>query len=182
MFCLLSPGIGRWTNPQYRQFITILEATHRNQSVENKVRGPRKGDSVSCCPTPPATGAGSCRVCIAHCPELSKCLLDNLLEHSSPSPQLSKHRSIRSVSEKRSRLSQWLSSVFTSLCALNATLALFGDRTDWAGVSTPVPSSRVVPARLCVFKPCQACCYWNVVFFEMGLQGLIKFLPGMKEP
>ncbi|XP_057556320.1 phosphatidylserine lipase ABHD16A isoform X2 [Hippopotamus amphibius kiboko] len=29
-------GIGRWTNPQYRQFITILEATHRNQSVENK--------------------------------------------------------------------------------------------------------------------------------------------------
>ncbi|KAK7797214.1 hypothetical protein U0070_016557 [Myodes glareolus] len=31
-------GIGRWTNPQYRQFITILEATHRNQSAENKVR------------------------------------------------------------------------------------------------------------------------------------------------
>ncbi|XP_008573274.1 PREDICTED: abhydrolase domain-containing protein 16A isoform X4 [Galeopterus variegatus] len=29
-------GIGRWTNPQYRQFITILEATHRNQSAENK--------------------------------------------------------------------------------------------------------------------------------------------------
>uniref|UniRef100_A0A7N9ICI7 Phosphatidylserine lipase ABHD16A n=1 Tax=Macaca fascicularis TaxID=9541 RepID=A0A7N9ICI7_MACFA len=29
-------GIGRWTNPQYRQFITILEATHRNQSSENK--------------------------------------------------------------------------------------------------------------------------------------------------
>nr|XP_020032189.1 protein ABHD16A isoform X3 [Castor canadensis] len=29
-------GIGRWTNPQYRQFITILEATHRNQSTENK--------------------------------------------------------------------------------------------------------------------------------------------------
>nr|XP_058932286.1 phosphatidylserine lipase ABHD16A isoform X2 [Kogia breviceps] len=29
-------GIGRWTNPQYRQFITILEATHRNRSAENK--------------------------------------------------------------------------------------------------------------------------------------------------
>nr|KAF6276497.1 abhydrolase domain containing 16A, phospholipase [Myotis myotis] len=29
-------GVGRWTNPQYRQFITILEATHRNQSAENK--------------------------------------------------------------------------------------------------------------------------------------------------
>ncbi|KAM9233401.1 phosphatidylserine lipase ABHD16A isoform 2-T2 [Dugong dugon] len=29
-------GIGRWTNPQYLQFITILEATHRNQSAENK--------------------------------------------------------------------------------------------------------------------------------------------------
>ncbi|XP_045148684.1 phosphatidylserine lipase ABHD16A isoform X2 [Echinops telfairi] len=29
-------GIGRWTNPQYRQFITILEATHRDQSSENK--------------------------------------------------------------------------------------------------------------------------------------------------
>ncbi|XP_004847033.1 protein ABHD16A isoform X1 [Heterocephalus glaber] len=29
-------GIGRWTNPQYRQFISILEATHRNQSAENK--------------------------------------------------------------------------------------------------------------------------------------------------
>uniref|UniRef100_F7BM46 Phosphatidylserine lipase ABHD16A n=1 Tax=Equus caballus TaxID=9796 RepID=F7BM46_HORSE len=29
-------GIGRWTHPQYRQFITILEATHRNQSAENK--------------------------------------------------------------------------------------------------------------------------------------------------
>ncbi|XP_060045449.1 phosphatidylserine lipase ABHD16A isoform X2 [Erinaceus europaeus] len=29
-------GIGRWTNPQYRQFITILEATHRNQSAENR--------------------------------------------------------------------------------------------------------------------------------------------------
>uniref|UniRef100_A0A2K5YLG1 Phosphatidylserine lipase ABHD16A n=1 Tax=Mandrillus leucophaeus TaxID=9568 RepID=A0A2K5YLG1_MANLE len=33
---LFLPGIGRWTNPQYRQFITILEATHRNQSSENK--------------------------------------------------------------------------------------------------------------------------------------------------
>uniref|UniRef100_A0A8D0QII0 Phosphatidylserine lipase ABHD16A n=1 Tax=Sus scrofa TaxID=9823 RepID=A0A8D0QII0_PIG len=29
-------GIGRWTNPQYRHFITILEAAHRNQSAENK--------------------------------------------------------------------------------------------------------------------------------------------------
>lgn len=39
-FPILSPpGIGRWTNPQYRQFITILEATHRNHSAENKVRG-----------------------------------------------------------------------------------------------------------------------------------------------
>lgn len=38
-FPILSPpGIGRWTNPQYRQFITILEATHRNRSAENKVR------------------------------------------------------------------------------------------------------------------------------------------------
>lgn len=36
---LSPPGIGRWTNPQYRQFITILEATHRNHSAENKVRG-----------------------------------------------------------------------------------------------------------------------------------------------
>uniref|UniRef100_A0A8C4MDC1 Phosphatidylserine lipase ABHD16A n=1 Tax=Equus asinus asinus TaxID=83772 RepID=A0A8C4MDC1_EQUAS len=37
LFPVLSPlGIGRWTNPQYRQFITILEATHRNQSAENK--------------------------------------------------------------------------------------------------------------------------------------------------
>nr|XP_021511549.1 protein ABHD16A [Meriones unguiculatus] len=29
-------GLGRWTNPQYRQFITVLEAAHRNQSAENK--------------------------------------------------------------------------------------------------------------------------------------------------
>ncbi|XP_020829974.1 phosphatidylserine lipase ABHD16A [Phascolarctos cinereus] len=29
-------GIGRWTNPHYIQFITILEETHRNNSPENK--------------------------------------------------------------------------------------------------------------------------------------------------
>lgn len=36
--------------------------------------------------------------------------------------------------------------MFTLLCALNTTLALFGDRTKWVGASTPAPSSRVLPA------------------------------------
>ncbi|MBN3299904.1 ABHGA protein, partial [Amia calva] len=32
-------GIGRWTNPEYIQFITILEETKRNNRSENKVHG-----------------------------------------------------------------------------------------------------------------------------------------------
>uniref|UniRef100_A0A8C4MDQ2 Phosphatidylserine lipase ABHD16A n=1 Tax=Equus asinus asinus TaxID=83772 RepID=A0A8C4MDQ2_EQUAS len=67
LFPVLSPlGIGRWTNPQYRQFITILEATHRNQSAENKVRGSRNvpdscpGSSLLSC-LPRAPGSGFCQ-------------------------------------------------------------------------------------------------------------------------
>uniref|UniRef100_A0A8D2LBB4 Phosphatidylserine lipase ABHD16A n=1 Tax=Varanus komodoensis TaxID=61221 RepID=A0A8D2LBB4_VARKO len=34
--CLFFPGIGRWTNPQYIQFITILEDAHRYGTSEHK--------------------------------------------------------------------------------------------------------------------------------------------------
>ncbi|EDL83511.1 HLA-B associated transcript 5, isoform CRA_a [Rattus norvegicus] len=59
-------GIGRWTNPQYRQFITILEATHRNQSAENKVRSSREGPCESGCPGLQARPI--CVFCTLPCP------------------------------------------------------------------------------------------------------------------